>query len=216
MDPFHQRLAQVALEVAAQYGFCLAGGYAVQAHGFVDRPGGRDHQHGGVGRGLAGLPRRFNSRSARSCIRPMRWRTSCARCSGGPRSVITSMSTVCSRTDASQARTCCGWPPTTTPGSPRTSSPRRSPFIDSSDPHRRADSYIGPRTERRYQSCHGALARVRRGSPRLRPPRSGRLHRTHADQHARGSRHGATGPRPRSSPHPRPSQPPATSPSPPG
>jgi Nucleotidyl transferase AbiEii toxin, Type IV TA system len=37
MDPFHQRLAQVALEAAAQYGFCLAGGYAVQAHGFVDR-----------------------------------------------------------------------------------------------------------------------------------------------------------------------------------
>jgi hypothetical protein len=25
------------LEVAAGYGFCLAGGYAVQAHGFVDR-----------------------------------------------------------------------------------------------------------------------------------------------------------------------------------
>lgn len=37
MDPFHQRLAQVALEAAAPYGFCLAGGYAVQAHGFVDR-----------------------------------------------------------------------------------------------------------------------------------------------------------------------------------
>jgi hypothetical protein len=37
MDPFHQRLAQVALEAAAEYGFCLAGGYAVQAHGFVDR-----------------------------------------------------------------------------------------------------------------------------------------------------------------------------------
>lgn len=37
MDPFHQRLARVALDVAARYGFCLAGGYAVQAHGFVDR-----------------------------------------------------------------------------------------------------------------------------------------------------------------------------------
>jgi Nucleotidyl transferase AbiEii toxin, Type IV TA system len=37
MDPFHQRLARVALKAAAQYGFCLAGGYAVQAHGFVDR-----------------------------------------------------------------------------------------------------------------------------------------------------------------------------------
>ncbi|QSB12561.1 nucleotidyl transferase AbiEii/AbiGii toxin family protein [Natronosporangium hydrolyticum] len=37
MDPFHQRLARVALEAAAGYGFCLAGGYAVQAHGFVDR-----------------------------------------------------------------------------------------------------------------------------------------------------------------------------------
>src|SRR5215470_5368006 len=37
MDPFHERLARVALEAAADYGFCLAGGYAVQAHGFVDR-----------------------------------------------------------------------------------------------------------------------------------------------------------------------------------
>lgn len=37
MDLFHQRLARVALEAAAEYGFCLAGGYAVQAHGFVDR-----------------------------------------------------------------------------------------------------------------------------------------------------------------------------------
>src|SRR5690242_14874153 len=37
MDPFHQRLARVALDAAARYGFCLAGGYAVQAHGFVDR-----------------------------------------------------------------------------------------------------------------------------------------------------------------------------------
>jgi hypothetical protein len=37
MDPFHERLARLALEAAADFGFCLAGGYAVQAHGFVDR-----------------------------------------------------------------------------------------------------------------------------------------------------------------------------------
>ena len=38
MDPFHERLARVALKVTASYGFALAGGYAVQAHGFLDRP----------------------------------------------------------------------------------------------------------------------------------------------------------------------------------
>ena len=38
MDPFHERLARVALRAAGQYGFVLAGGYAVQAHGFLDRP----------------------------------------------------------------------------------------------------------------------------------------------------------------------------------
>lgn len=38
MDPFHERLARIALEVAATYGFALAGGYAIQAHGFLDRP----------------------------------------------------------------------------------------------------------------------------------------------------------------------------------
>jgi hypothetical protein len=38
MDPFHERLARVALSAAASYGFALAGGYAVQAHGFLDRP----------------------------------------------------------------------------------------------------------------------------------------------------------------------------------
>lgn len=38
MDPFHERLARVALRAAGQYGFALAGGYAVQAHGFLDRP----------------------------------------------------------------------------------------------------------------------------------------------------------------------------------
>ena len=37
MDPFHERLARLALRVGAGHGFCLAGGYAVQAHGFVDR-----------------------------------------------------------------------------------------------------------------------------------------------------------------------------------
>ena len=38
MDPLHQRLARLALATAGDYGFCLAGGYAVQAHGFLDRP----------------------------------------------------------------------------------------------------------------------------------------------------------------------------------
>jgi hypothetical protein len=37
MDPFHVRLARVGLAAIARYGFCLAGGYAVQAHGFVLR-----------------------------------------------------------------------------------------------------------------------------------------------------------------------------------
>jgi hypothetical protein len=37
MDPFHARLARVSLSVADRYGFCLAGGYAVQAHGFIER-----------------------------------------------------------------------------------------------------------------------------------------------------------------------------------
>jgi hypothetical protein len=37
MDAFHERLARVALRAADSYGFCLAGGYAVQAHGMVDR-----------------------------------------------------------------------------------------------------------------------------------------------------------------------------------
>ena len=38
MNPFHERLARVALRAVGQYGFALAGGYAVQAHGFLDRP----------------------------------------------------------------------------------------------------------------------------------------------------------------------------------
>lgn len=37
MDPFHERLARVALDVAGSFGFALAGGYAVQAHGFLNR-----------------------------------------------------------------------------------------------------------------------------------------------------------------------------------
>jgi Nucleotidyl transferase AbiEii toxin, Type IV TA system len=37
MDPFHERLARIALNAAEPYGFALAGGYAVQAHGFLSR-----------------------------------------------------------------------------------------------------------------------------------------------------------------------------------
>ncbi|MBG0815717.1 nucleotidyl transferase AbiEii/AbiGii toxin family protein [Planomonospora sp. ID82291] len=37
MDPRHRRLARVGLAVIARYGFALAGGYAVQAHGFLTR-----------------------------------------------------------------------------------------------------------------------------------------------------------------------------------
>src|SRR4051812_36446389 len=38
MDPFHERLARIGLEAAHQYGFALAGGYAVQAAGMLQRP----------------------------------------------------------------------------------------------------------------------------------------------------------------------------------
>ena len=38
MDQLHRRLARLALAEAGAFGFCLAGGYAVQAHGFLDRP----------------------------------------------------------------------------------------------------------------------------------------------------------------------------------
>lgn len=38
MDPTHRRLAQVGLQAAARYGFALAGGYAVQEHGLIQRP----------------------------------------------------------------------------------------------------------------------------------------------------------------------------------
>lgn len=38
MDAFHERLAHIALGAASGLGFALAGGYAVQAHGFLTRP----------------------------------------------------------------------------------------------------------------------------------------------------------------------------------
>ncbi|MGP3917426.1 nucleotidyl transferase AbiEii/AbiGii toxin family protein [Nonomuraea sp. 10N515B] len=38
MDEFHHRLASIALAAAADHGFALAGGYAVQAHGVLQRP----------------------------------------------------------------------------------------------------------------------------------------------------------------------------------
>ncbi|MGH3248358.1 MAG: nucleotidyl transferase AbiEii/AbiGii toxin family protein [Trebonia sp.] len=37
MDPLHERLARLALDAAGSYGFALAGGYAIQAHGFLNR-----------------------------------------------------------------------------------------------------------------------------------------------------------------------------------
>lgn len=37
MDPFHERLAHIALDAAGPLGFALAGGYAVQVHGFLNR-----------------------------------------------------------------------------------------------------------------------------------------------------------------------------------
>jgi len=38
VEPVHLRLAEIGLQVAGQYGFALAGGYAVQAHGILNRP----------------------------------------------------------------------------------------------------------------------------------------------------------------------------------
>jgi hypothetical protein len=38
VDAFHQSLARIGLEAAERYGFALAGGYAVQAAGFLQRP----------------------------------------------------------------------------------------------------------------------------------------------------------------------------------
>ena len=37
MEPLHRRIAEVALRAAEPFGFCLAGGYAVQEHGLVHR-----------------------------------------------------------------------------------------------------------------------------------------------------------------------------------
>lgn len=37
MDPFHGQLARVGLDAAGSFGFARAGGYAVQAHGFLTR-----------------------------------------------------------------------------------------------------------------------------------------------------------------------------------
>ncbi|WP_433374403.1 nucleotidyl transferase AbiEii/AbiGii toxin family protein [Streptosporangium sp. CA-115845] len=38
MDDYHRRLARIALGAAGEHGFALAGGYAVQAHGVLQRP----------------------------------------------------------------------------------------------------------------------------------------------------------------------------------
>jgi hypothetical protein len=38
VDPFHERLARIGLAAAGRYGFALAGGYAVQAAGLLERP----------------------------------------------------------------------------------------------------------------------------------------------------------------------------------
>lgn len=37
MDPLHERLTRIGLAAISRYGFCLAGGYAVQAHGLIER-----------------------------------------------------------------------------------------------------------------------------------------------------------------------------------
>lgn len=38
MDPRHSDLARIGLAAAGRYGFALAGGYALAAHGLIDRP----------------------------------------------------------------------------------------------------------------------------------------------------------------------------------
>jgi hypothetical protein len=38
VDPVHRRLAKIGLAAAERYGFALAGGYAVQAYGILQRP----------------------------------------------------------------------------------------------------------------------------------------------------------------------------------
>jgi hypothetical protein len=40
VDSRHARIAQIALAAGSRYGFALAGGYAVSAHGMGDRPSG--------------------------------------------------------------------------------------------------------------------------------------------------------------------------------
>jgi hypothetical protein len=37
VDPTHRRLAEIGLEAARRFGFALAGGYAVQEHGLIQR-----------------------------------------------------------------------------------------------------------------------------------------------------------------------------------
>ncbi len=37
MDPLHELVTRIGLAATGEYGFALAGGYAVQAHGFLDR-----------------------------------------------------------------------------------------------------------------------------------------------------------------------------------
>lgn len=40
MEPRHRKLAEIALAVAGDQGFALAGGYAIRAHGMGNRPSG--------------------------------------------------------------------------------------------------------------------------------------------------------------------------------
>ncbi|XRQ08666.1 nucleotidyl transferase AbiEii/AbiGii toxin family protein [Actinomadura welshii] len=37
MDPLHERAARIGLAATEKHGFALAGGYAIQAHGFLNR-----------------------------------------------------------------------------------------------------------------------------------------------------------------------------------
>lgn len=37
MDPLHEHATRIGLAAIVRYGFALAGGYAIQAHGFLDR-----------------------------------------------------------------------------------------------------------------------------------------------------------------------------------
>jgi hypothetical protein len=38
IDPFHEKVARIALGVAEQHGFALGGGLALVAHGVLERP----------------------------------------------------------------------------------------------------------------------------------------------------------------------------------